>query len=558
MRFRLSRRHLVFIGLAVVILIIVASLLYRRNSLWRPEQSLLALLPDAPVGYVSLKELRGLVETFQRSEFGKQTAKMPLLAEIQRELWWLEARYQKQLWEHEMGGKLDLKRVLGYFGEEAILGIYHRNDALSFLLVSVVGAKEKLEVATITATDAVNPKYSRSKERYRDIELNTITGYPREFSYAFVGTLGVLSTDKALVQELIDIYAGARKGFVERLPDGREFLAQYDANHNGFYIDAQAINRLLPTQPLLQSVAKGAERWALNNRYENGVIHSAHRLRVKSDWTAGRAQPLDERLLSLLPENTAFLSHTSGLHVTPLWRWLVTQGIVRASQNSINLTPYLKADTTVALLASPGDAPVLVPQLLVICPIADRVGLQRELTKLKDLQLQVNRKPLQFLPPQEYQGVAFYPAQLNLGFLLTLKGGHSIVGDYWVVSLTVGGLKAVIDTFTSQAGSLATHPVLRTPLQGGDTAATAQLDEPHQGHFFAQPNRLIPEVRRFLPMAGLMASGSGIKVNPAAITRISSNLFPLEALGTVTAGIDHDERTKIEADVRIVLEGPTE
>ena len=49
---------------------------------------------------------------------------MPLLAEIQRQAWWKQFIYQKQLWEYEIGGELDLKTVTGYFGEEAILAFY--------------------------------------------------------------------------------------------------------------------------------------------------------------------------------------------------------------------------------------------------------------------------------------------------------------------------------------------------------------------------------------------------------------------------------------------------
>ena len=137
-------KKIIFISLIVLIgVIILLSVIYHRTALWEPEQHLITLLPKSPICYLTLKELKGLVETFNRSEFGKQTAKMPLLAEIQKQPWWKQLVYQKQLWEYEMGGKLDLKTITGYFGEEAILAFYRREGELSFLLITAVGAQEK-------------------------------------------------------------------------------------------------------------------------------------------------------------------------------------------------------------------------------------------------------------------------------------------------------------------------------------------------------------------------------------------------------------------------------
>ena len=174
-------KKIIFISLIVLIgVIILLSIIYHQRALWEPEQHLITLLPKSPICYLTLKELKGLVETFNRSEFGKQTAKMPILAEIKKERWWKELVYQKQLWEYEMGAELDLKTITGYFGEETILAIYQREGEFSFLLISAMGGKEKLSIEAITATDAINPKYERIQTDYGDFTINTIIGYPRE------------------------------------------------------------------------------------------------------------------------------------------------------------------------------------------------------------------------------------------------------------------------------------------------------------------------------------------------------------------------------------------
>ena len=182
----------IFISLTVLIgVIILLSIIYHHTALWEPEEHLIALLPKSPICYLTLKELKGLVQTFNRSDLGKQTAKMPLLTEIAQQAWWKQLVYQKQLWEYEMGGKLDLKTITGYFGEEAILAIYKREGEYTFLLITKVGGAEKLSIEAITATDAINPQYERIQTEYRQFTINTIIGYPRPFSYTFIGKIGI-------------------------------------------------------------------------------------------------------------------------------------------------------------------------------------------------------------------------------------------------------------------------------------------------------------------------------------------------------------------------------
>ena len=200
---RLSKpKKIILITLIVLVgIIILLSIMYQQTALWEPEQHLITLLPKSPVCYLTLKELKGLVKTFNRSALGKQTAKMPLLAEIKEQEWWQQLIYQKQLWEYEMGGKLDLKTITGYFGEEAIFAIYRREGEWTFLLITKVGGPEKLSIEALTATDAINPNYERIQTEYRDININTIIGYPRPFSYTFIGKIGILSLNPLLLAE---------------------------------------------------------------------------------------------------------------------------------------------------------------------------------------------------------------------------------------------------------------------------------------------------------------------------------------------------------------------
>ena len=250
-RMNLSKsKKIIFISLIILIgVIILLSIIYRHTALWEPEQHLITLLPKSPICYLTLKEMKGLVQTFNRSELGKQTAKMPLLAEIEKQRWWKQLVYQKQLWEYEMGGKLDLKTITGYFGEEAILAIYQREGEFAFLLITAVGAQEKLSIEAITATDPINPTYERIQTDYREFTINTITGYPRDFSYTFIGKIGILSLDPLLLAETIDIYADASdatatqdsQGFIAEHPMSDNIQQDYRQDKSTGYVDVKQL-----------------------------------------------------------------------------------------------------------------------------------------------------------------------------------------------------------------------------------------------------------------------------------------------------------------------------
>ncbi len=517
----------------------MASIIYRLTSLWKPDQSLLALVPDAPICYVSVKDLGGLIKTFQDSKVGNQTSQMPILAEIQKKFWWRQIVYQKRTWEYEMGGKLELKLIRGYLGEEAILSFYKRNDKISFLLISAVGAKEKLEIATLTAAASVNPNYKRLKENYRQLDINTITGYPRDFSYAFVGKIGLLTTDKSLIQDTIDIYEKQKQGFIDLQPIDNYLYKQYSADRNSVYIDFSRLLQVLVMGEMLKPLLDGVDTWTFSNRYENSIIRSRHRI-VKNTTSQPKQSPrlIDKNVLSILPTMTAFLSVSNDEDLATLWKRINTNLPLQYQRSQIDLSRHVGSGIALALLASPPDAPVLIPPMLLICPIKNRAGLEADLTQLKQIKISLNGNPLQFHASQDYQGIELQPVQLRFGFLLSLKGGYALVDNYWIISTTLGGLKSAVDAFANWETALTGMPL---PFQ---------LESPGHTHILIQPSRFIPELKRFIP---LIAAASGQKIDPELTRHIVNNLFPLEALGTITANIQV-EGNFVDAEIHIVLE----
>ena len=537
-----KRKKIILISLIVFIgVIILLSVIYRQTSLWEPEQHLITLLPKSPICYLTLKELKGLVQTFNLSELGKQTAKMPLLTEIKEQRWWNQLVYQKQLWEYEMGGKLDLKTVTGYFGEEAVLAFYQREGEITFLIITAVGAQEKLSIEALTATDAINPNYERIQTEYRDLTINTIVGYPRDFSYTFIGKIGILSLDPLLLAETIDLYADPSdtkapensSGFIAEHPMSDEIQQDYRQDKSTIYVD---LPQLLPALDKLGSHALvkqlfdlfgDAKYWAFSNRYADGMIISRHHLRKPTEAHQQVFRSADdEKPFLAFPERTAFVTS------------LPVSNQISELFGNIDLSQVLGTDLTVLLIAPEPDEVSAMPSLVLLAHAKAPEPLKAVLEIVKQGKISLAGKPLEFLEPQNYKDVTVQPVQLRLNFLLAVTGGYAIVDDYFVLSTTLAGLKSVIDTTTGNA------PVLTDVPFSGDT---------NNLQAFIQPNLFVPELKRILPIATVILSLSGQKLDATLTRRITENLFPLESLGPISAEMNFNQ-DGVDTEIRIVLE----
>ena len=543
-RMNLSKsKKIILISLIILIgVIILLSIIYRHTALWEPQQHLITLLPKSPICYLTLKEMKGLVKTFNRSELGKQTAKMPLLAEMERQRWWKQLVYQKQLWEYEMGGKLDLKTITGYFGEEAILAIYQREGELSFLLITAVGAQEKLSIEAITAADPINPTYERIQNDYREFTINTITGYPRDFSYTFIGKIGILSLDPLLIAETIDIYADASaasatqdsQGFISEHPVSDNIQQNYRQDKSTGYVDVKQFASVLDSvrsDALINQVYElfgDTGFWTFNNRYEDGVIISRHHLYKRAETH----QPVfpsatDEKSFLAFPERTAFVTS------------LPVPNQMNELLGNVDLSQVLGTNLTALLVAPEPDEVSVVPSLVLLVHAKAPDALKAVLEVVKQGKISIAGKSLEYLEPQDYKGVTVQPVQLRLNFLMAVTGGYAIFDDYLVISTTLAGVKSVVDTTTGNAPTLTNVPF--------------SVDSSRHVQTFIQPDLFVPELKRFLPMATTLLSLSGQKLDTTLKRRLTDNLFPLESLGPISAEMDFRE-DGVDAEFRIVLE----
>ena len=540
---KITRKKLLLIILVALIgVIVLFSVIYHQTALWKPDQSLITLLPETPLCYLTLKELEGLINTFNRSEFGKQVAQMPILNYIKNQFWWRQLEYQKWVWESEMGGRLDMKAVKGHFGTEAIFALYQREGELSFLLITEIGGAEKLAIEAITATDAINPKYERIQTKYNDLTINTITGYPLDFSYTFIGKIGVLSLNPLLLAEVIDIYAGKKDGFLVKHKIKEDIQRSYDSDKNTGYFDVSQftvlINGLAENSDsiigTLSQWKNDKDYWVFGNRYENGVIISQSRY-SNSDFPQS-SQSEKKVKPKYLPKQTALVTFNPNQDWSKFAKLVDDNLAIEMDSGYINLLQHFNKEMTLALVShSEGDVSKF-PSLILRVPVKEVDTFVTDLAMLKNMKIAVSGLPLEFLETQDYKGITVQPVRIRLNFLLALTGAYASVGEDFIFSTTLTGIKSVLDTYSGDTPELSDVAFSEDSLQT-----------------YIQPNYLVPEITRFIPIATMIASLSGYKLDAVLMRRLKDNLFPLESLGPITADVHVDENG-VSSDVRIVFE----
>lgn len=541
---QITRKKLVFIIISTVIgIIVLLSMIYQKTALWKPEQSLVTLLPESPICYMTLKELDGLVKTFNQSELGKEAARMPILSDIKDQLWWKQLVYQKAVWEHEMGGKLDMGAVKGHFGTEAILALYQREGELSFLLITEVGGTEKLGIDALTATDAINPNYKRIQSEYNGLTINTITGFPLEFSYTFIGKIGILSLNPLLLADVIDIYSGSKDGFLVQHPIKDKIEESYEQDSNTGYLDIPQLSTLLNssdnsavlTAKGIFSLFPKTVHCTFGNRYTAGSVIS--RTRFGNPETFVTSNSVNANRTDILPMKTASIIHYPKHDWSKLWKIGKQLLSIEVEADKLELSKHLDDEMTLALVSHSEEESIKFPSIVLHALIQNKTPFVDSLAELNGTNITVGGNTLEFLETQDYQGVIVQPIRLRFNFLLSITAGYATIDNHFFFSTTLDGLKSVVDTILGDA------PALSNITFSSDENVT---------NAFIQPRLLIPEVRRFLPIASIFLSLSGQKVDVKLMQQIKDNLFPLESLGPITGYVYSTEKG-IESEFRITL-----
>ena len=541
----LSRKKLIFLILAMFVCVIVLfSVIYHQTSLWKPEQSLITLLPESPICCLAVKDLEGIIKTFNRSEFGKQVAKMPILSYIKKQLWWRQLVYQKKFWEYEIGGRLDLAAFNGHFGKEAILALYQSEGEVSFLLITEVGGKEKLAIEAIAVTDAIDPRYKRIQTEYEGFTINTITGFPLDFSYTFIGKIGMLSLNPLLLAKVIDIYEGKKNNFLVKHPKRQAIQEGYENDTSTAYIDIAHLAKLLKSLKLrlgeiieqVSPTTGTSDYLTLGNRYEDGTIISSITV---GDTGESNLSKLDKQHThSFIPNQTAFVSYNPRLDLDGLWEILNDYLRIEIEPTTRRFSNHLRQEMTIALVSIRKEQFLRLPSFVIHIPIKSKPGFINAINEQRKNGLSVAGKSVEFLQPQTYNGISIQPIHLRLNLLMALTGAYAVVDNDFYFSTTTSGLESILDTRLVNADAL-------SDLVFSKDKNVVQT--------YIQPDVLIPEIRKYLPTISLLVSLSGQKMDTKMTHHITYNLFPLESLGPIAIDVRHHAKG-VDTEIRIKLE----
>jgi hypothetical protein len=384
-----------------------------------------------------------------------------------------------------------------------------------------------------------------------------VVGFPEEFTYAFIGKIGLLSNDKTLIQDAIGIYKKRKTGFVKQ-DYGGLLQRQYKSNSSSLYFDLSQYPENLPFGTVfkvsirkllnLKDIFKGVKIWYFNNKYGDGKVVSEHHFVLSNinpplkKGVGGFYDPpqtASRQILSMTPSDSALLFSAEGIEPVALWdicqKFL---GIVMMYGDSrTELEKYLGKRINFIMLGSSGDEVRLVPAIAFLIPITNVPTVEERLLELGN-SIRISGKKLKFTGREVYNGVNINLTELPLGFMLSVKGGYAIIDGYLVIGTTISIIQKIIDTAVSQ----------QKPLNPMDYHL--YLNPESTGYLFIHPPTLVPELQRIASFYALIASISKNRQGSQIASQISKNLYPLAALGGIGANFDLHENQGI-AEVTI-------
>jgi len=527
---------------------------------------LISLLPDKPVAYLSVKKIDDIITAFETTEFGNQVKKLPVLKMIGTAPIWRDIIYQKRLWEYEMQGRANRELLRSIVGKEAILSFYNR-DGFTFLLISEISSKSKLQISISEATDSIDARYKMIREPYSGIDVITVLGFPREFSYAFIGKIGMLSTELPLIKEAIDIYKGRKKGFVKQNEYNKLIRTTYQSNSNSVYFNLSEY----PNQwPLRNVFPDNIKIWLFSNRFQKGRLTSEHHFVLEKPvkhaaslflrFVYGANEqavrsisandcPVKKELVSLeIPELIPadyVIFGCFGIDCEELWKWLKSKVDLEMSDEKKKLSDYLGRQISILLL--PSDQTSSMLSIAFILPKTNKDGIQEALNRLAD-SISLNNKKIKILESETYKNVKISVFQLPFGLLKFLKCGYAVVNSELVVGLPLEAIKKIVDVSVDEPKK---NNNKGCPYNYTAYPERNAIDLQGAGYLVIHPDLLALEIRHIANFWALAARLSGDKAARQTAEMLSENLFPLESLGRIIINFGLDGRHTVRVTVFI-------
>ena len=457
--------------LTVILLLVMAAVILWGTFyyvVW-PKPDILDLVPNAPLAYIAASNLAKTLSGIGASDFADRFAGSPLWKVVSSSRLGQEAKLQKRAWESYVGSPINLEEIAQLVEKDAILAFYGDFGLSDFLLISEVGLLTRWNITSGSTRDALISRYGFTVEDYRGVDLMTVAMLGWEFTYGFIGRVGLLGTDKALVKKAIDLRKDGGQGLSET-PRFKELRVDLPKSDVSFYMNvAKSLDVIGPSRAYspgtgagmdprlryLLPIAQYVDSWS-------GVAFS-QRGNVRLNATAMHAaslpvNPPDLKGASdgglVVPDNCLlFMSHDASEPDLP-FRML---GAFVGSDLNIatsRLVPVLRSGAAMAVLEPNIKELQLLPPVMLLLRVKDRGNAESVLEDVKS-SLKIGYRQLEFVETR-YQNIPISRARLPIGMGMSIDVGYTFIGDdLLVVATDASALEAAIDVSLNNRPALA-------------------------------------------------------------------------------------------------------
>jgi hypothetical protein len=527
-----------------------------------PKPEILGLVPNAPLFFIAASNLDETLSASRTSEFVNRVARSPLWRDLKSSRLWRQLRLQKRIWERQMGLAIDPEDpdgVIQLVEKDAILAFYGGQRPLSFLLISQVGLTTRINIMSRSTKRMLASRHEFTTEQYRGIELMTVAQPSWKFSYGFIGRAGLLSTDKSLLKEAVDLYKVGRRGLTAT-PGFKKLVVDLPASDTSFYINVAKIRDV--TQPLrtsllrangemdsqlrhLMSVAGRIDALAGVGSHEHGNLMLDARWSMPSLYSPRRAEGTgvgESSIQNFVPTNCLFFMLYGTLRPGLIFEML--RAVVGSDLDVVRdrLLPVLHNGAAVAVLEPNIKELQLLPPVMFFFRVKDRTAAQTALEHLKG-SLKIGHRQLEFVETK-HEDIAINYTRLPIGMGMSMDVGYALIGDdLLVVATDTSALETAIDVALSKRQSL---------MDSGQYASVlAPIAEAADGRIFMNIRSTAAMTKQAARLYAWRAKLAGEYEAERIATMLYQNAFTLEAWHYMGATFNSDSD---KTNVRMVLD----
>ncbi len=204
---------LLILSFSILLFLITWTVIY--NVIF-PVPDMLDLITDDAVAYLDVYDLHKVLSSFLRSEFMRRVVQSPLWSNFQTTELWNEIN--TELIEFKQFG-IDQGLIFRLIGTHSVIAFYLDPDKVkvNYTLISELDVFTRFTLSLGQIKKFIPPEYTVIKLKYKGRTITTIKSAQENYSYTFVGRLGILGNDEILVQNILDFYKNKKNELSKKI-----------------------------------------------------------------------------------------------------------------------------------------------------------------------------------------------------------------------------------------------------------------------------------------------------------------------------------------------------